>query len=428
MRSQDILGLNARNQEYLRRFNTSRGKKIADSKLLTKTTLRKHKIPVPRLYKAISTEKELLRFDFAQLEDNYVIKPNNGLGGEGIIVVESGGTYAGEWITADGSRVTVEDLRLHVEDILEGRFSMDDTADMAFIEERVRIHPAFEKYTYHGTPDIRVIVYNNVPVMAMLRIPTKDSGGRANLFQGAIGVGVDIASGVTTHAIQYADEVDFVPGTRRKLRGIQIPEWDRVLELAILCQKATGLGYLGADLVLQPSVKNPGKTLPKVLELNAQPGLKIQLCNKDGLRGRLRRLEDLKVDSPEQGIRIGKALFGEKLSKKNTTIGVFEEVLVVDQLGEKVPVKAKVDTGAFRTSIDRKLAEEMGLLRPDNIVMQKKYESALGETMRDVIEIAFYLGGKKISTTASVADRSALKKPFLVGRRDLKGFKIEFES
>jgi len=38
--------------------------------------------------------------------------------------------------------------------------------------------------------------------MAMLRLPTKESGGKANLQQGAIGLGIDMASGVTTSAVQ----------------------------------------------------------------------------------------------------------------------------------------------------------------------------------------------------------------------------------
>jgi hypothetical protein len=273
-----------------------------------------------------------------------------------------------------------------------------------------------------------VIVFNKVPVMVMLRIPTKESGGRANLHQGAVGAGVDVASGVTTDAIVYGKETVFMPGTRRKVRGIQIPEWDKVLELAIRCQEVTGLGYLGADIVLQPSIKIPGKTFPKVLELNAQPGLKIQLCNKAGLRRRLERVEGLEVDMPKKGIKIARELFGDRdlahLGKKVKKIGVFETVKVVDQLGERVKVKAKVDTGAFATSIDKKLAKKMGLLIPENVLFEGKYRNVSGEFRRPVIGMTFYLAGRRIQTRVNVADRTDMRRPMLVGRRDLRGFLI----
>lgn len=425
----DVLGMNARNHEYLASYNPKEGKKIAYSKLLTKSTLRKHKLPVPRLFRVFRKDEDTEKYDFTRLPESFVVKPNKGLGGEGIIVIERGGTYAGEWLTTQGQTITTQDLKLHIADILEGRFSIDDAPDYAFIEERVRIHPVFEKYAYHGTPDIRVIVFNKVPVMAMLRIPTKESGGRANLHQGAVGAGIDIAFGVTTYAIKYSKEVIFIPDTRRRIRGIQIPEWDQILELAIKCQEVSKLGYLGADIVLQPSIKTPGKTLLKVLELNAQPGLKIQLCNKAGLKRRLERVEGLEVDSIEKGIKISKALFGNKslehLAKKVKSVDVFENVDIIDQLGERILVKAKLDTGAFRTSIDEALAEKLGLLRNDNILYEKFYRSSLGRQQRPIIEIEFMLAGRKIKTTANVVDRSHLKRPMLIGRRDLKSFVIK---
>jgi len=63
------------------------------------------------------------------------------------------------------------------------------------VEERIKIHPMFLSLTKWGTPDVRVIVYNRVPVMAMLRVPTEKSGSKANLQQGAIGLGIDLATG-----------------------------------------------------------------------------------------------------------------------------------------------------------------------------------------------------------------------------------------
>jgi hypothetical protein len=171
-----ILGLNARSLEYLK-YNTRESKRIADSKLLTKTALRKAKLSTPRLYAVIRSQEDLKKFDFAKLTaEDFVVKPNRGLGGEGIIVVEKAGKKPGEWITSQGEVITGEDIRLHTADILEGRFSMRNLPDIAYIEERVRVHPVFAKYTYKGTPDIGVVVFNRVPVMAFLRLPTEESG------------------------------------------------------------------------------------------------------------------------------------------------------------------------------------------------------------------------------------------------------------
>jgi hypothetical protein len=245
-----------------------------------------------------------------------------------------------------------------------------------------------------------------------------------------VGAGIDLATGTTTYAICHSEEILRIPDSDKIIAGLQIPAWEEVLALAIKAQEATGLGYLGADIVLQPSIKHPGKTIPKVLELNAQPGLKIQLCNKDGLRRRLERIEGLEVKSAEHGIRIAQELFGERKVVNSLTkeipIKVFEEVEVEDSEGHLHKVPVKVDTGAFRTSIDTQLAREFGLLNPDNILMTKSYESALGETEREVVGITFTLAGKKLTTSASVADRSKLKRPMLIGRRDLSGFTIKF--
>jgi alpha-L-glutamate ligase-like protein len=429
---QHILGLNARNYEYLSVYNTAKTKRIADSKLLTKSCLKEHDLSRPRLYKVFRNLSEIGTFDFTKISESFVIKPNRGMGGKGIIVVEKVGKKPGTWITSERQKITVADIELHIADILEGRFSMNDLPDIAFVEERVRIHPVFEGYAYHGTPDIRVVVFNKVPVMAMLRIPTKESGGRANLFQGAVGAGIDLATGTTTYAICHSQDIVRMPQSKKLIRGLAIPEWDKVLELAIATQEATGLGYLGADIVLQPSIKHPGKTIPKVLEINAQPGLKIQLCNKAGLRRRLERVEGLTVETATQGIRIAKELFGDPAAliggQATPLLHVFETIELVDAWGNRKAVPVKVDTGAFRTSIDIKLAEEMGLLRPENILMTKTYESALGKTQRDVIGVTFYLQGKKINSSASVADRTGLKRPMLIGRRDLKGFTMGFDK
>ena len=427
MRSDAILGLNSRNHQYTSVYNSKKYKEIANSKLSTKRALKRGGVSVPKTYNVVSNTEQLERFDYGSLPDKgFVIKPNNGLGGEGIMVVDGPGVYAGEWILSDGETVNISDMRLHIGDILQGRYSMDDLQDTAYIEELVRVHPAFEKYAYHGTPDIRIIVFNKVPVMAMLRLPTEESGGRANLYQGAVAAGIDISSGVTTYAIHHKSPINFLPGTRRKLRNIQIPQWSEILEVAVKSQEVVKLGYLGVDIVLQPIEGEDA--IPMVLELNAQPGLKIQLANRAGLRERLSRIENLKVTSSKQGIRIGRALFVDPvliekgLGRK--TIKTVEEVEVLSLSGERVTVKAKIDTGADSSSMDRELARELGLLVGHNVLYENYFRSALGRRKRQVVQGTFYMAGKRVKSRFSITKRDKLRHKVLIGRRDLDGFMI----
>jgi len=432
IKTRDILGMNARNHLYQSRYNRRKGKKIAGSKLLTKSVLRKNKLSVPKLYKMFKSEQALDKFDFTRLPESFVIKPSQGLGGEGILVIEQGGEYAGEWLTVDGNKVEVQDLKLHILDILAGKYSILDLPDRAFVEERVRVHPIFKPISYNGTPDVGILVFNRIPVMAFLRLPTKESHGKANMFQGAIACGIDMATGVTTKGIKYTKEVKFFPGSRRRLKGVRIPRWDEVLELAVRTAEVVGLGYSRVDIALQPRKTKSGKlkSKPMVLEINAQPGLKIQLANEAGLRRRLERVEGLNVKTVKQGIAIGKQLFSvreedESIQGGALHVGVFEEVEVLDLMGEKHKVRVKVDTGAFRSSIDEGLAKRLGLLDPENTLWQVGFRSALGREERKVVGLTFYLKGKKIKTSASVSDRSKLRREMIIGRRDMLGFSLK---
>jgi alpha-L-glutamate ligase-like protein len=428
MKLRDVLGLNSRNHLYTSVYNSRKGKSIANSKLLTKKTLRANKVRVPETYAVIKGMETLEGFDFLKLPGDFVVKPNNGLGGQGIVVIESQGEYAGEWIDSQGTVWGVNDLRLHIGDILAGRYSMDDVSDIAYIEERVRVHPIFEKYSYHGTPDIRVIVFNKIPIMSYVRLPTEESGGRANLFQGAAAVGIDIASGITTYGVHHAKPTEFFPGTRRKLANIQIPQWEEILETAIKASEAIGLGYMASDIVLQPV---GDKSTPMILEVNAQPGLKIQIANRSGLRERLARVKGLKVLSAKHGIKVAQALFADpKLVEKGLgrkTVGALEEVEVLGHNGKSFEVKAKIDTGADGSSIDRVLAEELGLLEPDNILYYDYFRNALGRKKREIVGVTFIMAGRKMKTQISIADRSRLRTKMIVGRRDLKQFAVVVE-
>ena len=156
-----------------------------------------------------------------------------------------------------------------------------------------------------GVPDVRIIVFLGVPVMSMVRLPTRLSGGRANLHQGAVGAGVDLATGTTLTAVWRNDVVEEHPDTGNKVSDVKIPGWQALLKLAARCYELTGLGYQGVDIVLD---RDKG---PMILELNARPGLAIQIANRSGLEPRLRiveqRYRDLKT--PESRVEFAQKHF-----------------------------------------------------------------------------------------------------------------------
>ena len=421
----DLLGINARAADYLR-LNFKMARRRADDKLSTKRMLRLGKIPHPKLLKKLASREDVFRFDWSKLESGFVIKPVQGLGGQGVMVVKRKLKDKDRWTLVGGGLVGMDDFRLHAMDIVEGRYSRNNLSDVAMVEERVKIHPKFRKLTVEGTPDVRVIVYNRVPVMAMLRLPTEESGGKANLHQGAIGLGIDIATGITTHGVYKDEPIRYLPETDKKVNGIAIPFWNDILKLAVQTQIISKLNYLSVDFLLD-SEKGP-----LVLELNDQPGLSIQIANRIGLKRRLEQVEGLEVESEEKGVRIAKTLFASQFASRvrlatveKKLIGVFETIKIRTGKKKRVSVSAKIDTGALSTSIDERLANELGLLTKENILLQKKFKSSLGEQERPVIRFIFWLKGKRIVTRSSITHRKELRRMVIIGRRDLKEFLVD---
>ncbi len=445
------MGMNSRNLEYTRPYNKKGARKFADNKLLTKRLLRKNNIPVSSLIGKISSLKELDSFNWENLPSSFALKPNKGLGGEGIIVVY-GKKKNGNWVKADKQEVSVQDLKTHIINILEGNYSLSGVVDSAFFEERVRIIKLFKPYCFRGIPDIRVIVFNNVPIMAMLRLPTEQSGGRANLHLGGICAGIDLATGITTTAItrNMATQKEFflekVPKTRLSLSGIAIPFWQEVLEMSIKTQQLSGIGYLGVDIMID---RERG---PIVAELNARPGLGIQIANLAPLKSRLNKVEGLKIISAKRGVRVGQDLFGGEIEEDiedltgRKIIGIFESITVKNPLSNlEKTVEAKIDTGAYSTSICSELAESLGFgeilesFNPyfNNHAKKEKLKthplflgavsvlSANGKTLRPKVRISLSLGGVSFEVPATIADRRELKCKAIIGRAALKSFIID---
>lgn len=431
MKATHLLGLNARSLDYLKPLNKKKGRRIADSKLLTKKILAKHNLPSPKLLAVFKNAQEVENFDWLSLPDNFVLKPVSGYGGEGIVAIKKKAKFAGEWHLMDDSIINVSDLRHRTLDILAGRYSLHNLPDKAMVEERIKIAKVFRKYAFQGTPDVRVIVFNKIPVMAMLRLPTIQSKGKANLHQGAIGVGIDLATGITTYGITTygtykAQYLSYVPGTKRKINGLKLPHWSMILTLAVKAQEAASdLGFTGVDIVYD---KAHG---PVILELNARPGLWIQAANYHPLRRRLERVAGLEVKDAEHGVKIAKTLFAERFADRVMVeegvklIQVWEKIKIRSAKKKRIETRAKIDTGAWRTSIDYGLAKELGLLGPENVLWSKVYKSGLGRERRRVINLTFYLAGRRIKTIASVAKRGHLRAAMIIGRRDLSGFLIK---
>jgi alpha-L-glutamate ligase-like protein len=458
--SRKILGMNARNLQFIRPNNLRRAKRLADDKLLSKRVLKKADLPVPNLIAKVRNADELENFDWSALPESFVLKPNRGFGGEGILVVYGRKKNTGDtWIKADGSLITIDDIKTHISNILDGSFSLSGVPDIAFFEERLKLLKLFKPYAFKGIPDIRIIMYNKVPVMAMLRLPTKESSGKANLQQGGVGVGIDMASGVTTTAVFRKNTiVEYLPGTRLVLSGIRIPYWKTILTLAVRAQEISGLGFLGADVAID---RDRG---PVFLELNARPGLSIQIANLDGLLGRLERVEGLKIKSVEKGVTVGMNLFGGEIEEEiedisgKKIIGTVEKVKLIAKDGKEIEIEAKIDTGAGFSSISADLAKQLGY---ENVLeyfskielptefkreegkniledLRKKYldghedledidiiYSSSGTTIRPKIRIEFVMNGENILSKANIVERTGLKYPMIVGRKDMKRFLIE---
>jgi len=183
--------------------------------------------------------------------------------------------------------MSFDEMGHHTSNILSGQYSLGGQPDRAMVEYRVRFDEIFEAVAYQGVPDVRIIVFLGYPVMAMVRLPTRASDGKANLHQGAIGVGLNIATGETLSGVSGKELVDEHPDTLNPIRGIRVPGWNSILELAAGTYELTKLGFMGVDIVLD---RDRG---PLILELNARPGLSIQLANRTGLQGRLRTIEAL---------------------------------------------------------------------------------------------------------------------------------------
>lgn len=284
LHQQGILSINRRNSDYVLRYNPRNRYPLVDDKLKTKQLALKANIAVPTLYHTIETEHQINYIEqVLSAYDDFVIKPAHGAGGDGIIVITD--KVLGRYRQINGKLITLQEINYHLSCLLSGAYSLGGHDDYAIIEHRVIVDPVFQAVSYEGVPDIRVITLLGYPAMAMVRLPTRLSGGKANLHQGAIGVGIDLATGKTLGGVFHNETINYHPDTLAPIADISVPYWQDILTIAAQCYELTGLGYLGVDIVLD---KHYG---PLMLELNARPGLNIQIANRQGALKRYRLIE-----------------------------------------------------------------------------------------------------------------------------------------
>lgn len=306
LRRRGLLGMNRRNLDFIGRYNSRDRYPLVDNKLQTRLLAQRYGIATPRLQHVIRTQhdiRELVRSPDGPRR--FVVKPSRGSGGKGIMVITE--RTADGFIKASGEHLGYADLERDLSNILAGLYSLSGQPDVAIIEDVIEASPELADCSWQGVPDVRILLFQGYPVMAMARLSTRRSDGKANLHKGAVGVGLDVATGHCRHAVQFNNRVRRHPDTGYSLDQLAVPAWHPLLVQAAWCHEATGLGYLGVDLVID---RQRG---PLLLELNARPGLAIQIANGQGLLPRLHHIEALRRVhfSPEERVEHAITRFSE---------------------------------------------------------------------------------------------------------------------
>lgn len=287
-----LLGNNRRIREYILPNNQRSHYPLVDDKFKTYKILNEAGLATPKVHFQISSMSEAKHFHSSIKNiDDFVVKPARGSMGNGIAIVE-GLTWSEQksetfFMTTRQDKLSYSAFFYYVSSILSGLYSLNGQPDKALIQERLRVHSFFKDISYHGVPDIRVILFKGFPVMAMLRLPTQKSGGRGNLHQGAVGCGIHLKTGRLKAAIQSNSYIEEHPNTGASLLDLSLPFWDETLKLATRCSHLAEIKYLGVDIVIHPEKG------PMILEANARPGLSIQLANRKGLRPRLEAVSSI---------------------------------------------------------------------------------------------------------------------------------------
>lgn len=359
-----LLWQNERNLKFINEYNDDYAKKLADSKLKTKEFLQTKWINVSKTLFVVRDLNDLNTIDLHNFELPFVLKPNSWYGWKWILIVEKKDEQ-NNFITNDWGKYSKSDLIHHIKDILDWFYSLSWSRDKAIFEQKIILESSIELLWKYWLPDIRVIVFNMVPVMAMLRVPTENSKWKANLHGWACWVWVDIWTWKLTYITQFRKIIKSIPGIW-DIRWIEIPFWDEVLKLALKVANSTNIWYLWCDIVLDDNV------WPLLLEVNVRPGLEVQVANLHPLWERLKKVQNVKVNSVEKWVRLWKDLFGWDIEGKIKNISwkkvlwnreyieVYSPAFLIDKSWIEIWLKSLCDikTSKPNSYIDKKYLVE----------------------------------------------------------------------
>lgn len=374
-----ILWNNARNLLYIRKFNDKKAIRLANNKLETKRFLWERWIPFAKTYAVIKNRKELAKFNFLNLQKKeFVIKPNHWSKGKWIYICKTleekpeikkrtwlqtlfkksfweDNYYISTWKKAVGET----EFKRYLTDIISGKHSMTTWDDRIIVEEILRPWEAFKDFCEFGLADIRVIVFNLVPVAAMIRIPTDKSGGKANLAAGWIWLGIEVWTGkITSMLFKWKIYTKKFPEKFKHFQYKEIPFRNDILFLSSKIQYFVNLWYLALDRVIT-------NDWPKLLEINARAWLEVQKITWTKLKKTLEKLDDMKVTDPEKWVEICKSLFSQTINNNTKEKVLFLsqywniEILNENKETESIHISVKADTSRKLNYISIPLYERL---------------------------------------------------------------------
>lgn len=358
-----ILWMNARNLNYIKRFNPKKSIRLADNKIKTKIFLSERGIPVPQTYGIIKNRKQLYDFDFSNFpKKDFVVKPNKWSKWQWIFITKflweletinqfdnsdksnffwlwkyidiynkffekrfgwlhtSNNFYKVWWEQIDDNT-----FRRYLLDIIDGKHSLTMWNDTILIEEKLIPWQWFKRFCEHGLADIRVIVFNLVPVAAMVRIPTEKSWWKANLAQWWIAMWIEVW---TWKIFSFFENRNLYtksfPEKYWDYLWYKIPFWNDILAYSSEIQYFVNLWYLALDWVITDE-------WPKLLEINARAWLEVQNVCALNLKQRLNKVSWLRIIDPEKWVEIAKTLFSSVKSEINVW-----KILFLNQYGKLI--------------------------------------------------------------------------------------------